>query len=53
MVRLTVTLDPQAVKEIPKELEQFNEKLRLLIEILETGGRDRDDDRLGGLARFA
>ncbi|KAF5324968.1 hypothetical protein D9619_009830 [Psilocybe cf. subviscida] len=40
-----------AVKEIPKELAHLNEKLRLLVEILESGSRDMNDDRLGGLAR--
>ncbi|KAF5324969.1 hypothetical protein D9619_009831 [Psilocybe cf. subviscida] len=39
------------VKEIPKELGQLNEKLRLLVEILESGIRDMNDDRFGGLAR--
>ncbi|KAF5318482.1 hypothetical protein D9619_010629 [Psilocybe cf. subviscida] len=40
-----------AVKEIPKELGELNKKLRLLVEILEAGGCDINDDRLGGLAR--
>ncbi|KAF5324976.1 hypothetical protein D9619_009838 [Psilocybe cf. subviscida] len=40
-----------AVKEIPKELATLDEKLRLLVDILETGGRDMNDDRLYGLAR--
>lgn len=49
---LLMTLDSQTVKEIPKELAHLNEKLRLLVEILESGSRDMNDDRLGGLARF-
>jgi hypothetical protein len=52
LVRMTITPDSQAVKEIPKELAQLNEKLRLLIEILESGRRGMNDDRLGGLSRF-